>query len=116
MPVNGLYRFIFKAFFCIFNFFFILAHNANAGEFTSRKFLTWKESSQNFYIEACVGMAAFIAAQIDSKSKQAQCISKWYYPAETEKNGFIKKVMRKNDTFHPRAIILGVLEKQCGEF
>ena len=61
-------------------------------------------------------MASFIAAQIENGKEQARCMSDWYYPNEAEKNAFIKDVMSKNSEFHPRAIILGVLEKQCGEF
>lgn len=96
--------------------FLAFPQESKADSFTSAEFLTWKESSQEFYIEASVGMAAFIAAQIDGSDQQASCISQWYYPAEKEKNQFIRKTMRENSTFHPRAIVLGVLEKQCGEF
>lgn len=89
---------------------------AEDNTFTSAEFLKWKESSQDFYIEACAGMAAFIAAQIEGSKNQARCISKWYYKDETESNAFIRSVMNEHAEFHPRAIVLGVLEKRCGEF
>lgn len=84
--------------------------------FTSADFLTWKKSSQDFYIEASVGMAALIAIQTDSDKKMASCIDNWYYLNEANSNEFIRSVMSENSEFHPRAIILGVLEKRCDEF
>lgn len=85
--------------------------------FTSAEFLTWKKNSQGFYIEASIGMAASITSQMDdTRKKQASCIDNWYYPKQSEKNDFIRSIMSKNSEFHPRAIIIGILEKQCGEF
>lgn len=91
-------------------------HPSHAETFTSADFLEWKESSQDFYIEASIGMAAVIATQTDKTKKHAPCIDSWYYPNEKGKNDFIRKVMKENPEYHPRGIILGILEKQCGEF
>lgn len=102
----------------LFVFIVTLSSTATAEDkvFTSAEFLTWKESSQDFYIEASVGMAGFIAVKTDENKIKAPCIDNWYYTDESKQNEFIRGIMRKNSEFHPRAIILGVLEKQCGKF
>lgn len=94
----------------------LLSFPTQAKTFTSAEFLTWKQDSQDFFIEASVGMAASISSQITGKKQQASCIDKWYYPEQEKKNYFIRDIMRENSEYHPRAIIIGVLEKQCGEF
>ena len=89
---------------------------AEDNSFSSKEFLTWEKGSQESYINISIGMTAFIASQIDDHKQQAACISDWYYPTKKEKNDFIRSIMRENSSFHPQAIILGVVEKQCGEF
>jgi hypothetical protein len=102
----------------IFSAFLAFTTPAKAEDniFTSAEFLKWEEKSQDFFIEASVGMAGFLAAQIDKEKQQAKCIGDWYYLAENKKNEYIRSIMRKNSEFHPRAIIVGILEKECGEF
>jgi len=82
--------------------------------FRSSEFLTWKQTSQDFYIEASVGMASLIASQIDKA--QARCIDNWYFKNEAAANASIRNVMKNNPSYHPRGIILGVVQKQCGSF
>ena len=116
MRIRGLIAFLAVVFLSVFGVFSVQAEDKKADVFTSGEFLTWKESSQDFYIEASVGMAGAIATQTDEDKKQAKCISDWYYPNETKSNNFIRSVMHENSGYHPRAIILGILEKQCGKF
>lgn len=85
---------------------------ASSEIFKSSDFLTWKRDSQDFYIEASVGMASLIADQRD-KAK-ARCIDNWYYADEGAANSFVLSLMRENPTYHPRGIILGVIQKKCG--
>ncbi|MCG8605447.1 hypothetical protein MJD09_10670 [bacterium] len=87
---------------------------APAESFKSADFLTWKRDTQDFYIEASVGMASLIATQNDRT--QAKCIDDWYYTDEAAANAFVLSVMRDHPTYHPRGIILGVVQKQCGSF
>ena len=89
-------------------------HAVHAESFKSADFLMWKRETQDFYIEASVGMASLIAAQNDNA--QAKCIDDWYYADEPTANSFVLSVMSDNPTYHPRGIILGVLQKQCGSF
>lgn len=84
--------------------------------FTSAEFLEQTQSGQDTYIGISVGMTAFIASQTDSHKKKATCIDNWYHSDKSQKNDFIRKTMQDNSEYHPQAIILGVLEKQCGEF
>ncbi len=89
-------------------------HALRAEIFKSSEFLTWKRDSQDFYIRTSVGMASLIAAQ--SNKTQATCIDDWYFGDEHAANTFIRDVMDKNPSYHPRGIILGVIQKHCGSF
>ena len=90
------------------------AAGANAGEaFRSDAFLAWKSPNQDAYIETSVGMASLIAAQRDGA--QADCIDDWYYGDEAAANAAIRDVMAANPAFHPRGVILAVLQKRCGK-
>ncbi len=82
--------------------------------FKGSEFLTWERANQDFYIKTSIGMANLVVAQNDEN--QAQCVDKWYYSDEKAKNSFILETMRKNPEYHPRGVILGVLQKQCGQF
>ena len=86
-------------------------HVSIAGSFKSSDFLTWNKKSQAFYIEASIGMASLIAAQ--NNKSQAKCIDDWYYPEEAAKNAFILETMKRVPDYHPRGVILAVIEKQC---
>ena len=116
MFINRLGRVAISFLMAVMCIFLAVSQPAKAEEFTSAEFLKWEEDSQNFFIEASVGMAASIASQIKDKAEQASCIDRWYYPDQNEKNAFIRQIMQKNSEYHPRAIIIGVLEKQCGDF
>lgn len=96
--------------------FFLLfyPHNSVAETFQSSEFLTWSQESQEFYIRTSVGMAGLVAGQNDRT--HADCIDDWYYDDQTQSNGFILEMMATHSEFHPRGVILAVLEAQCGEF
>ena len=87
---------------------------SHAEIFKSSDFLEWKLDSQDFYIRTSVGMASLIAAQVDKT--QATCIDDWYFGDENAANAFIRDVMGDNPSYHPRGIILGVIQKNCGSF
>ena len=78
------------------------------------EFLTWKYKSQAFYIETSIGMASLVAAQNDKA--HAKCLEAWYYEDEDAGNRFILDTMRTHPDYHPRGVILGVLQKKCGSF
>ena len=89
-------------------------HISSAEIFKGSEFLTWKSDSQHFYIENTIGVASLIATRNDSE--HAKCIEDWYYSSQDEKDAIILDVMKKNPDYHPRGVILSILEKKCGSF
>ena len=82
--------------------------------FKSSDFLTWKSDSQAFYIETSIGMASLLAAQNDKA--HAKCLEDWYYEDEEAGNRLVLETMRKFPEYHPRGVILAVIQKRCGSF
>lgn len=82
--------------------------------FKSEAFLTWERSSQDFYIRTSIGMAGFIAARNDNA--HARCLEDWYYSDETAANEAVLAAMRRFPDYHPRGVIVAVIEKRCGSF
>ena len=91
-----------------------LAKPAQAETFTSAEFLKWKLSSQKSYFRTSIGMAGLIAAQNDKA--HAKCIENWYLDRERDATDFILETMKRFPSYHPRGVLLAVLEKQCGTF
>ncbi len=87
---------------------------SEAETFTSGKFLTWPQDSQDFYIRTSIGMAGLIIRQ--SNAADGDCVDRWYFSAMDQRNRMLKKIMTENPRFHPHGIILGVLQKECGSF
>jgi len=85
-----------------------------AETFTSAEFLKWKLSSQKSYFRTSIGMAGLIIGQ--SNKEHARCVEKWYFKRERDAADFILETMRRFPSYHPRGVILAVLEKQCGKF
>lgn len=99
----------------IFLFFILFyPHAAHSETFKSAEFLTWKQRSQDLYIHTSVSMAGQIAAQNDMK--HVKCLEDWYFDDEVAANDFVRQTMRKFPEFHPRGVILAVMEKKCGSF
>lgn len=89
-------------------------HVSSAESFTGSDFVRLKRENQLGYIETAIGIAGLIAAENDKR--QADCIDNWYYPDKSGKSDIIIEVMKENSEYHPRGIILAVLQKQCGSF
>ena len=84
----------------------------SADIFKSSEFLTWDRDAQEFYIRTSVGMAGLIAGRNDKT--HGQCLSDWYFTEEAVANEQILDVMRQYPEYHPRGVIVAVMEKQCG--
>lgn len=82
--------------------------------FTSAEFLTWDKEGKNFYISTSVSMAALIVGQYDKK--QGKCVNKWLQLQKNVQYKNITETMRKHSSFHPRATLVAMMEKECGEF
>ena len=59
-------------------------------------------------------MAGFISGQNDKE--HAKCLETWYFNDEEGATERIYRAMRKYPDYHPRAVIVAVLQKQCGSF
>lgn len=80
--------------------------------FKSAEFLTWKRSSQEFYIDTTIGMASLIVNQND-KAK-GKCLSDWYFADPKAANDYVLSMMRQYPEYHPRGTIAAIIEKRCG--
>lgn len=90
---------------------------AQADTFTSAKFLAWPADSQVSYFRTSIGMVGVIASQMSRNI--APCIDAWYFadPAvQTQRNEAIRALMRKYPDYHPQAVILALVQKECGKF
>ncbi|MEM8772991.1 MAG: hypothetical protein AAGD92_15190 [Pseudomonadota bacterium] len=81
-------------------------------KFTSAEFLTWERGSQEFYIDASVGMAGLIITRNDAT--KGKCLDGWYLSDQDEVIDHILEVMEANPTFHPRGVLAAIIEKKCG--
>lgn len=95
-------------------FMMIYPHASFAETFQSSEFLTWSQESKEFYIDVNVGMAGLLAAQNDDQ--HADCLEAWYWEDKQGSIDFILQSMRDFPAFHPRGVILAILEAQCGSF
>ncbi len=85
---------------------------AQENSFKSADFLKWKRASQEFYIRTSIGMAGLIAARNDKA--HGDCLESWYFSDEKAANTEIIDVMRTYPDYHPRGVIVSVMEKRCG--
>jgi hypothetical protein len=84
-----------------------------AQTFTGGQFLEWENAAQRSYIDANVGMASLIAGRVDKN--QGKCIDDWFYNKPKQAVEEVLSIMQQYPTYHPRAVILAVVEKQCGK-
>lgn len=80
--------------------------------FTSEEFLTWSREGQGHYFRTAIGMAGLIARQNDEA--QGDCIDNWYFNDQDRAHDRITSVMRQYPSYHPRGVILAMIEKACG--
>ncbi len=90
-----------------------------AQEFTSADVLEWNEESQNSLFLTSVGMIGIVATQTKRHGQIVECLNEWYWidgEVDAERNDEIRKFMQLFPEIHPQAIILAVIEKECGSF
>ena len=87
---------------------------AKAETFKSADFLKWKRESQRFYLDASIGMAGLIASFNDKES--ARCVEDWYFTDQAKAEDVILDAMKRFPDYHPRGVIVAVLQKACGDF
>jgi len=92
-----------------------IAASAQAQEtFKSAKFLTYPAESQKSYIGTAVMMAGVIASQ--NVPDQASCVDRWATSHESTGYKPVIDAMKRLPEYHPTAVILAVLDKECGSF
>jgi len=84
-----------------------------ADGFKSSEFLKWQKESQRSYFQTSIGMAGAVVAE--NNKKQARCFENWYVNDMVKAEKHLRGVMAKFPNYHPRGVILAVLEKQCGK-
>ena len=89
-------------------------HVSSAESFKGSEFLTWETESQYSYVETAIGIAGLIATLNDKE--QAACIETWYYKNKTSSTEFVLDTMRNHPSYHPRGVVMSVLQKKCGSF
>lgn len=92
----------------------VYPQNVEASEFTSAEFLTWERGNREGYIDASIGMAALVVMRNDKS--QVKCIDEWYVTNSDKRNDEIFAKMAENQQYHPRAVLLAMMEKACGSF
>ncbi|MBL4787288.1 MAG: hypothetical protein JKY49_17925 [Cohaesibacteraceae bacterium] len=76
--------------------------------------MDWQKDNRDFYLDTTVGTAVAIAGQNDKP--HAQCLEKWYFTDKDKATSDILEAMQANGNYHPRLIILAMLQKNCGTF
>jgi hypothetical protein len=97
----------------------LFAAAASADGFTSADVLKWSEESQNSFFQSSVNMIGLVATQIEGRDHIAECIDSWFGGAVVgaeQRAARIREVMQGIPEYHPQAVILAVVEKECGDF
>lgn len=87
--------------------------------FTAGDVLEWGTSSQDSYFQTSVMMIAIVATQTGQHDHIAECIDGWYGggdASQPKRSARILSVMESLPDYHPQALILAVIEKECGKF
>ncbi|MBO9401424.1 hypothetical protein [Shimia sp. R9_3] len=90
-----------------------------ADGFTSADVLEWSEKQQDGYFQSSVTMIGIVATQVEGKEHIARCIDAWHgggNDSQSARSAQIREVMKGLSNYHPQAVILAVVEKECGDF
>lgn len=91
----------------------------SAEEFTAADVLEWSEEQQSNYFQISVRMVGIVAAQMERNAHIADCIDGWYSAGGDSEQAYyakIREVMRSLSDYHPQALILAVIHKECDKF
>ena len=89
------------------------ASSVRAETFTSAEFLKWPRANQSAYFSVSIGMAGFIVSM--HEKPKARCLEDWYFKNTDAAENTILETMRQHPEFHPRGVIVAVLQKRCGK-
>lgn len=87
---------------------------SKADKFTGQDFLQLTPEQQKFWIAGAIdSLSAFVFVQNKSKG---QCIYNWYFKDTAKKHGLLLASAEKYNTHEPRAILLALIKRGCGDF
>lgn len=85
--------------------------------FTGEQFLGWPQEAKTTFFQNSLLMASTISSRIDSD--HADCVSDWYFESDVDqevRNQTLLETVAEYPEFHPSAVILAVLERECGQY
>ena len=102
----------------IFAVSFLSPQILSAQGITGEDVLKWPEESQNALFLNSATMAGIIAGQTGDHDNIALCIDRWLagagdLPSFPDR---VREVLTGLPGYHPQAIVLAVIEKECGDF
>lgn len=86
-------------------------------EFNGSKFLEWSMPSQTAYLQNSIVMAMTVSSRMSEA--HSTCISQWFFDADGFRDGReddLRKSISQYSDYHPGAIIVAIIERECGEF
>lgn len=90
-----------------------------ADDFTAADVLEWSADVQDSYFQTSVMMIAIVATQTGEHHQIAECIDHWHgggNQSQPMRSAAIREVFDRLPNYHPQALILAVIEKECGNF
>ena len=88
-----------------------------AEEFTGTEFLTWQTDAQVNYVRIAEATATIVATR--TNPAEATCLDDWFAStpeATTAGTTELLETIGRNTDYHPGAVIVVALERQCGSF
>ncbi len=85
----------------------------------SAEVLEWSAESQDSFFQTSVMMIAIVATQTGEHGHIAECIDGWYGGgprSQSQRSARIREVMQTLPHVHPQAVILAVIQSECGDF
>lgn len=113
--MNALFIGILSIFILLYTY--VCSPAEGAESYTSREFLERPQEAQDGYIQISMTMVGVVAAR--ANPDVATCIDNWYLADDARMaaaNDHIRAAIRQYADFHPSAVIMAVVEEQCGEF
>lgn len=92
---------------------------STAGGFTGSELLEWSVAEQDSYFQTSIGMVAVVGTQTNFPKDIVECLNQWYWPngaLDPNRNSEIREALTRFPKAHPQAIVLAVIERECGSF
>ncbi|MBL1437505.1 MAG: hypothetical protein COB08_015050 [Rhodobacteraceae bacterium] len=92
---------------------------STAGGFTSAEVLNRELEAQNSLFLTSIGMVGIVAMQTGQHDDKVDCINDWYWVdglVSEAKNDAIRVAVESLSQVHPQAVIMAVIERECGLF